>query len=267
MGKITTILIMVILIVVIAAAVNKKGVFEYLNQWIKKPPIPDTGRLKNQLSNKQSDIGQTIHPPELGIIQLNADGTSFFEQYVTKKDMRDKNDVMVGLSISRPGVDCDGIRLHGKRKKDGTFDEDDPSTYAALTVNAKAVCIGYDEAGFYGEVTNPNASVYEVVGNKKTKPVAYGGHFDINDGTCILIGRQWIRFKIPSLPEFPGAKIAGGGRVNATDTASEAPVQVPTVKIDKPKGMKRRILNTKEPQAVSDTENYSNISIRFPTDE
>ena len=161
---------------------------------------------------------------------------------------------MVGISISHPGADTDGIVLHGKKRKDNTYDEKDPSTYTALTVNTDAVRIGCDDKGFYGEVTNKRATVYVGTNEKDMKEIKYGQTFDIKDGTYLLIGRQWLYFSKPQILGFPGAN-----KVNTKDKP-QGTIVIPTFKDVANKGMKPRQANAKQDDSLG-------MSIRFSMDD
>ena len=266
MDKIIVIVVLIVLAIVLAAAISKKSVFKFIKDLNAKRRIPNV-RL-GDIPSEENDFDKksgTILVADLEMHQLNADGSSFYKHSITKKDMQNSEGEMVGLSISHPGANSDGLILFGKKRKDGSYDDKDASTYAALTVNTEAVRIGYDANGFYGEVTNVNARVYEIVEEKKTKLVQYGETFNISDKTYLLIGNQWLYFTAPSLPAFPGARIAG--QFTTENHANNGTPEVPTVKVQEPAGMKKRETGTRIAKPVADSKKGQKMSIRFPTDE
>lgn len=263
MDNVILIVVLVSLAIVLAAASNKEGIFGIAENYKKRKNIPTAILPEKQSSRKKE--GGTIILPDLELHQLNDDNSVFFTHEISKHDMFDEDGDMVGMPVSHPGSDCDGLILFGKKKKDGSYDEKDPSTYAALTVNTRAISIGYDEQGFYGEVTNPNARVYKVVENK-TQAVPYREFFEIADGTYILVGLQWLCFTTPVLPEFPGKKVAD--RQNGNDRTRRIPSKTQTKGIGRTNGIRKRKIPTNIFVPGKDKDqNSKKISIRFPIDD
>lgn len=212
MDKIILIIVLVLLCIVLIAALKKKNIIDIFHA-ISKKKIP---KINFDLAGTKQARGKTIVLPDLFMYQLNGDGTysDMFEIY--KRDMV-KNGQLVGVSISHPGADSDGIILSGRQAKRGSFDENDPATRAALTVPTRAVVIGYDDNGLYGEVTNQKARVYSayVEGDKThTKYIPLGETFDIEDGSYLLIGEQWLYFELPKPVQFPGMTSASNTRAD-----------------------------------------------------
>ena len=266
MDKIVVVVILVVLAIVLSAAISRKSVAKFIKDLNVKKHIP-IAKISDGFHTGTKKRSGTILVPDLELYQLNADGTIFHKHSIAKRDVYDEKGTMIGLAISHPGADCDGIVLYGKKKKDGTFDDKDPGTYAALTVNTGALRIGHDSRGFYGEVTNSNARVYIATEDKKTKALLYGEQFDIVDSTYILVGNQWLYFSTPSLPAFPGAKIAG--RHSDSEVVADTSLRVPTIDHKKTEGMKRRekVEKRTDLNAFDKVNHNSGMSIRFPTDE
>lgn len=262
MDKIIFVIVLAVLAAVLVAAIKKESISEFLvnlgRKW-KKPTLPKSIKIEDAPGT------ETILLPDLELHQLTDDGTSVYKHSIRRRDMCNKEGEMIGLAISHPGADHEGLHLHGEKKKDGSYDTKDPGTYAALTVNSGAIKIGYDEYGFYGQVTNQNARVYEVTSDKQTKIVPCGGQFNIVNGTYVLIGKQWLYFATPDLPEFPGAKTIDHG--SETKPATSGPDRVPTVKLDKSGVMKRRDPAVKAENTQSAPKSKSYVSFRFPSDE
>ena len=265
MDKITIIVVLIVLAIVLAAAISRKSVFKFIKDLELKRHVPNVklGSVSAEEKHTDKRFG-TILVADLEMYQLNSDGSSFYKHSITKKDMQNSQGEMVGLSISHPGAQSEGLILFGKKRKDGSYDDKDSGTYAALTVNTDSVRIGYDEKGFYGEVTNVNARVYEVI-EKKTKLVPYGATFNISDKTYLLIGNQWLYFTAPSIPAFPGARIAG--QFTSEDGFDDSSSIIPTFREQEPAGMKKRGTGTKVANPIEKSKQDKKMTIRFPTDE
>lgn len=211
MEKLILITVLVAVAIVLVFAIKGK---KFKN--ISIPEIPDIKNLKHitgiiswpKSNGLTGDNDNTVILPALHMHQLapNKKNSLYYTHDITLDQMY-SGDKMVGVSVSHPGANSNGIKLHGKRKKDGSYDKHDKATYAALTVNTNAIKIGTDEDGFYGWVTNRNAKVYIVNENNKTVAIQYDKTFDIKDKTCILIGHQWLYFTFPQIPSFPGMPI------------------------------------------------------------
>lgn len=97
-----------------------------------------------------------------------------------------------GVTVSRPGAKLGDVILSDAGGED------------AMTVGTEAIVLGEDEKGMFGKI-------YEN-GREKNKlylfdPVANRSRevrqFDIADNTMICIGRQWLRFVVPTVPGAP----------------------------------------------------------------
>ena len=271
MDKIILIIVLVLLCSVLIAALKKKNIIEFIRS-ITAKKIP---KIKFDHRGTKQARGHTIILPDLFMYQLNADGTYSHVFELFKTDMI-KNDQLVGIPISRPGADCEEILLCGKQTSSGEFDKNDPATYAALTVPTRAVVIGYDDNGIYGEVTNQKARVYAAYlkeGKIHTEYIAYGETFDIEDGSYLLIGEQWLYFKMSKPVQFPG--MISVDAANAADTAPDPPVPANARKESRigmhkrktkaERGAATKVMAPSVGQAVP--ENNSNSRYRFPLEE
>lgn len=235
MDKIILIIVLAVLCIVLFAALKKKNIIDVLRSGPKKIP-----KITFDINKKPENNGSTIIIPNLYLYQLNENGTYSAEFGLYRSLMKDETGEMVGIPISHPGANCKGITLRGKTTAKGQFDEKDPATYQALTVPTRAVVVGYDDDGFYGEVTSDKTRVYTAYqegGKTYTEYVPYGKTFDINDGTYLLIGYQWLYFKLPEPLPIPGAPDTAGSGF------SNAPVP-PKVEPAQHVGMNRRKPNT-----------------------
>jgi hypothetical protein len=164
--------------------------------------IPNFNIDKNADKREGTDKS-TIILPLMFMHQLDRKGKSVYTHAIEHKMIFDDEGEMLGVTVSHPGAKSDGILLYGKTRKNGTIDDKDPDTYAALTVNTDAIIIGMDEKGMYGEVYSPHARVYKLSKDKKRELIPYGSTFSIEDGTYICIGNQWLYFEEPEIPKFP----------------------------------------------------------------
>lgn len=228
MGKVVLIIVLGIIAVVLVATIcgkNPMDVFKGLvGKLVRKndegdytviPPEPD----KTQLGNGS---GNTIIVPVIKMVQVGTDGNVYYTHEISNNDFYDEKDNYVGIPISHPGADCDGIKLKGTVNKRGQYDIKDKDTYNALTVNSYAITLGSDDDGFYGQVTNPKSTVYVVDENKQKVKLSYGDQFEVNDGTYVLVNYQWLYFCFPEIPSMPGMIIPD---VAIPDAQPKEPVQ------------------------------------------
>ena len=206
MDQFTFIIVLVLLIFVVVCAIRGKSIVNYFKRFkikLSGVKIPKIDADIGNNGNGDDICRTTIIPPLMFMHQLDRKGKSIYTHTIQHKMIYDEGE-MVGVTVSHPGAKSDGLLLYGKTKKNGTIDDKDPDTYTALTVNTDAVIIGMDNKGLYGEVSNPYARVYKLSKDKKRVLVPYEATFDIEDGTYICIGNQWLYFAEPDFPVFPG---------------------------------------------------------------
>lgn len=269
MEKLTLIIVLVAIAFILVAAMRGKNILEFIRNARQKLrgrltfkfASPPEEAIKDKTSkaydeNMPIDAVHTITMAALYMYELDSMGESIYRHDIKLKDLTDDNGNMVGVSVSRPCANVDGIKLCGKPNKDGLFNKKDPS----LTVNTEAIAIGRDEKGFYGKVTHPESQVYIVDANKKMVIVPFGKSFPIEDGTYVLVGYQWLYFTLPKLPD-----ILNIHKADASASASAAPT-VPEFVREAKKGIGKRddVADTKtfnsklsEPTKKPKTVNYS----------
>ena len=119
-----------------------------------------------------------------------------------------------GLTISRPGAKLGDIILSEAGGED------------AMTVGTESIVIAEDEKGIFGKIFDNGREknklyLYDPVTGKSREVT----QFDVADKTLICIGRQWIRF---SMPTAPGAPVPANGFQPA---AQVPPVQAPAAPV------------------------------------
>ena len=73
-----------------------------------------------------------------------------------------------------------------------------------MTFGTEAIVIGEDEKGMFGKIFDNGREknklfLYDPVVNKSREVT----QFDIANNTMICIGRQWLRFVVPTVPGAP----------------------------------------------------------------
>ena len=73
-----------------------------------------------------------------------------------------------------------------------------------MTVGTEAIVLGEDEKGMFGKIYDNGREknklfLYDPVVNKSREVT----QFDIANNTMICIGRQWLRFVVPTVPGAP----------------------------------------------------------------
>lgn len=217
MEKIVVIVVLLFVAVALVFAIRKKSLIRFLIELVTEPVEEEQAPAEQEEAGAGFFVTNTgtIVQPHLLIEILNDDGSVFFRHPVMKQDMRNEAGRVIGLLINPAGSDAKGLALHGKRRANGSFDESHLATCAALHIPVGAVRIGYDEKGFFGEVSDRDVRVFEY--NGAYKRLCYGDQFEIDpEGaeTKLLIGNLWLRFTVPAIPAFPGAK-AFSGRASA----------------------------------------------------
>lgn len=182
MTQIITVVVIVLLILVVAYAIRGKSIFTDINRVKEKINKGKPGNVPPKTKLPYTDQVALLY-----MHQLDKHGKSI---YVHEIDygMIVKDDEMVGVTVSRPNADSDGIRLYARKNE-----TKDP----AFTVNSDAVYIAMDDVGFYLQTCNPRARVFKLGKNKELINVPNGCSVAITDGTRIRIGAQWLLFKEP----------------------------------------------------------------------
>ena len=97
-----------------------------------------------------------------------------------------------GVTVSRPGAKLGDVILSEAAGED------------AMTVGTEAIVLGEDEKGMFGKIYDNGREknklfLYDPVVNKSREVT----QFDIANNTMICIGRQWLRFVVPTVPGAP----------------------------------------------------------------
>lgn len=222
MTQIITVVVIVLLILVVAYAIRGKSIFTDINRVKEKINKDKPGNVPPE-TDPPNDDDRTKQVALLYMHQFDKSGKSI---YVHKIDYGKifKDGEMVGVTVSRPNADSDGIRLYAR-----TYDENDP----AFSVNKDALYIAMDDKGFYLQTCNPRARVFKLGENNELINVPYECSCSITDGTKICVGEQWLLFKKP-IVKVPGdaynsadssdktvRKTAPGGRVRGKSVESD----------------------------------------------
>ena len=184
MEKVYVIIVILVLVFVIYfLAMGKLGKSEETPEVkparpAEKPASPEPEQPKWE------DIGTRL-VSKLSIEQLNSKGM------VVKTF--DVNEIPPeGVTISRPGAKLGDVILSEKGGED------------AMTVGTEAIVLGEDEKGMFGKIYDNGREknklfLYDPVINKSREVT----QFDIANNTMICIGRQWLRFVVPTVPGAP----------------------------------------------------------------
>ena len=118
----------------------------------------------------------------------------------------------VGVTISRPGAKQGDVILSELSGED------------AMTVGTEGIVIAEDEKGIFGKIFDNGREknkvyLFDPVTNKSREVT----QFDIANNTMVCVGRQWLRFILPTAPGVPMP--AGGMAVNAASQRSSAPAR------------------------------------------
>ena len=97
-----------------------------------------------------------------------------------------------GVTVSRPGAKLGDIILSSAGGDD------------AMTVGTEGIVIAEDEKGMFGKIFENGHEknklyLFDPVVNKSREVT----QFDIANNTMICIGRQWLRFVVPTVPGVP----------------------------------------------------------------
>lgn len=97
-----------------------------------------------------------------------------------------------GVTISRPGAKLGDVILSEAGGED------------AMTVGTEAIVLGEDEKGMFGKIYDNGREknklyLFDPVANRSREV----RQFDIANNTMICIGRQWLRFVVPTVPGAP----------------------------------------------------------------
>ena len=135
------------------------------------------------------DIGTRL-VSKLSMEQLDRNG-----RVVKTFDINEIPDV--GVTISRPGAKQGDVILSELGGED------------AMTVGTEGIVIAEDGKGMFGKIFDNGHEknklyLYDPVVNKSHEVT----QFDIVNNTMICVGRQWLRFVVPTVP---GAPVPAGG--------------------------------------------------------
>ena len=243
MSKVIAILVLTVLSLVLAASIFGVDLSEVMRKMSSNKRKPTKDLPTVNLEGYRS----TITFADLKCMQLRDDGSVFFEHEINESDMYNQNE-MVGIALSHPDANSDGIKLHAK-KRNGKYDMSDSCTYNSFTVNTEAIRIGVDDTGYYGVVTNPKAKVYTGTNENDIVEVKFEDTFEIKNGTYVLIGYQWLYFKkVDIKATFPGAKNIQPKR---TISNEQNGTMTPRTVFGKTGAMKKRDVNVKRKPIIS----------------
>lgn len=183
MEKVYVIIVILVLVFVIYfLAMGKRGKSEDAPEVKKERPAEKPAPEPEK--PKWEDIGTRL-VSKLSIEQLNNKGL------VVKTF--DVNEIPPeGVTISRPGAKLGDVILSEAGGED------------AMTVGTEAIVLGEDEKGMFGKIYDNGREknklfLYDPVVNKSREVT----QFDIANNTMICIGRQWLRFVVPTVPGAP----------------------------------------------------------------
>ena len=184
MEKVYVIIVILVLVFVIYfLATGKRDKNEETPDVKKKRPAEPMEAPQPE-KPKWEDIGTRL-VSKLSIEQLNNKG-------IVVKTF-DVNEIPPeGVTVSRPGAKLGDIILSEAGGED------------AMTVGTEAIVLGEDEKGMFGKVYDNGREknklyLFDPVANKSREVT----QFDIANNTLICIGRQWLRFVVPTVPGAP----------------------------------------------------------------
>lgn len=184
MEKIVVVVVILVLVFVIYfLAMGKRGGEEKAPEKKKKKPAEPPAEKKPERP-KWEDVGTRL-VSKLSIEQLDRGGR------VVKTF--DVNEIPAeGVTVSRPGAKLGDVILSDAAGED------------AMTVGTEAIVLGEDEKGMFGKIFENGREknklfLYDPVANRSREVT----QFDIANNTMICIGRQWLRFVVPTVPGAP----------------------------------------------------------------
>ena len=184
MEKIIVVVVILLLVFVIYfLAGGKRGRQEDAPD-VKKRAPGENAEPRQPEKPKWADVGTRL-VSKLSIEQLDKGGR------VVKTF--DVNEIPPeGVTISRPGAKLGDVILSEAAGED------------AMTVGTEAIVLGEDEKGMFGKIFDNGREknklfLYDPVANKSREVT----QFDIANNTMICIGRQWLRFVVPTVPGAP----------------------------------------------------------------
>ena len=185
MDKVYVIIVILVLVFVIYfLAMGKRGKGEASPEEKKELPAEKPAPAPQPEKPRWEDIGTRL-VSKLSIEQLGRNGK------VIKSF--DVNEIPPeGVTISRPGAKLGDVILSEAGGED------------AMTVGTEAIVLGEDEKGMFGKIFENGREknklyLYDPV-VRKSREVT---QFDIANNTMICIGRQWLRFVVPTVPGAP----------------------------------------------------------------
>ena len=186
MEKVIVIIVILVLVFVIyflcvGGKKGKNGETEE-NRQPSKPAAPDPA--PQSAEPEFEDIGTRI-VSKLCMEQLDKTG-----RVVKTFDINEIPDI--GVTVSRPGAKQGDVILSELGGED------------AMTVGTEGIVIGEDEKGIFGKVfenghEKNKVYLYDPVVNKSREVT----QFDITNNTMVCVGRQWLRFVLPTVPGAP----------------------------------------------------------------
>ena len=203
MEKIIVVIVILVLVFVIyfLCVGGKKGRDEDAgeNKQASRPASPEPAQ---QTRPQFEDIGTRL-VSKLSMEQLDRTG-----RVVKTFDIGEIPDV--GVTVSRPGAKQGDVILSELGGED------------AMTVGTEGIVIAEDEKGIFGKIFDNGREknkvyLYDPVTNKSREVT----QFDIANNTMVCVGRQWLRFILPTAPGAPMP--AGGMSVNSVSQRSSAP--------------------------------------------
>ena len=180
---IVVVVILVLVFVIYFLAMGRRGGEEKTPAPKKRLPAEQPAR-KEPEKPRWEDVGTRL-VSKLSIEQLDKGGR------VVKTF--DVNEIPPeGVTISHPGAKLGDVILSDAAGED------------AMTVGTEAIVLGEDEKGMFGKIFDNGREknklfLYDPVVNRSREVT----QFDIANNTMICIGRQWLRFVVPTVPGAP----------------------------------------------------------------
>ena len=204
---IVVVVILVLVFVIYFLAMGKRGGEESAPAPKKKKPAEKPADAQQQRQPEKprwEDIGTRL-VSKLSIEQLDRGGR------VVK--CFDVNEIPPeGVTVSRPGAKLGDVILSEAGGED------------AMTVGTEAIVLGEDEKGMFGKVFDNGREknklyLYDPVANRSREVT----QFDIANNTMICIGRQWLRFVVPTVPGAPVPVNVGAADPNILRSVPDSP--------------------------------------------
>lgn len=153
------------------------------------PPIPKI------LSNHNSFSDSNTH----GINGTTLVSDMYIDQLCFDRDGHERTVKRFPVRIAN--IPREGFMISGCNHKEGNAILE--KTHEAETVSKHHIAIGHDEQGFFAADNNSaNKTFLLSKDGKKTQEVR---QFDIEDGTVVCLGSQWIRFSVNRGKSIPSA--------------------------------------------------------------